>query len=147
MSIATRSCSSIRVADFYLQRTVFEGRVVMETELEARLHPTVNKAIAALQVGDKLRWLTCFTASAKLFDNGKRGNFHQFSRDNVGAMYFTSIEHVDSDGRGVRGWLHLGDSEEVVAYFKFRIDTTEMCSRLDVARLEGDRHFSLQAYR
>ncbi|GGA29946.1 hypothetical protein [Dyella nitratireducens] len=115
----------------------------MDIDLEAGLHPTVHKAISALQVGDKLTWLTCFTASAKLFDNGKRRGFHQFSRDHVGMMYFTTIEHVDRDGRGMRGWLHLGDDEEIVAYFKFRIDTAEMCSRLDVSRLEGDRHFPL----
>lgn len=114
----------------------------MDIDLEAHLHPTVRRALSALQGGDKLAWLTCFTASAKLFDNGKRASFQQFSRDGVGMMYFASIEHIDSDGRGVRGWFHL-DHEEVVAYLKFRIDTTEMCSRLDVARLEGDRHMSL----
>jgi len=116
----------------------------MAIDLEARLHPTVHKAISALQGGDKLRWLTCFTASAKLFDNGKRRGFQQFSRDNVGIMHFTGIEHIDSDGRGLRGRLHIGNNEEVTAYFKFRIDSTEMCSRLDVSRMEGDRHLPLQ---
>ena len=125
-----------------MQQVVFGDASCMDIDLEARLHPTVPMAIRALQAGDKLAWLTCFTASAKLFDNGKRGSFQQFSRDNVGVLYFTNIEHIDSDGRGLRGWLHL-DHEEVVAYFKFRLDSTEMCSRLDVARLEGDRHLAL----
>ncbi|RUL75905.1 hypothetical protein [Dyella choica] len=116
----------------------------MNIDLEAGLHPTVHRAISALQGGDKLAWLTCFTAAAKLFDNGKRGNFHQFSRDSVGVMHFIAIEHIDSDGRGLRGWLHLDHREEVIAYFKFRVDSTEMCSRLDVARLEGAQHLSLQ---
>jgi hypothetical protein len=119
----------------------------MDIDSEARLHPTVHKAISALQAGDKLTWLTCFTASAKLFDNGKRRSFYQFSRDKVGEMNFTTIEHIDSDGRGVRGWFHLDDGEEIVAYFKFRIDTAEMCSRLDVYRLEGERHLPLQGDR
>ncbi|GLQ88335.1 hypothetical protein [Dyella flagellata] len=119
----------------------------MDIDLDVGLHPTVHKAVSALQAGDKLTWLTCFTASAKLFDNGKRSSFHQFARDNVGVMYFTTIEHIDSDGRGIRGWLRLDGHEEVVAYFKFRIDTTEMCSRLDVARLEGGQHLALQEAR
>lgn len=117
----------------------------MAIDWEPRLHPTVHKAMSALQAGDKLRWLTCFTASAKLFDNGKRRGFQQFSRDCVGVMHFTTVEHVDSDGRGLRGRLHVGDREEIDAYFKFRIDSTEMCSRLDVSRLEGDRHLPLRA--
>lgn len=115
----------------------------MEIGPEVRLHPTVHAAISALQIGDKLTWLSCFIAAAKLFDNGKRSDFQQFTRESIGVIYFTAIEQADSDGRGVHGWLHTRDEKTVRAYFKFRLDNTAMCSRLDVARLEDDNMLPL----
>lgn len=111
----------------------------MDIDSGVYLHPTVRTAIAALEAGDKLGWLTCFTAGAKLFDNGKRKNLFHFTRDNVGSMYFTTIERADNDGRDVYGLLRIRDEENVQAYFKFRMDAAAMCNRLDVGRVDGDQ--------
>lgn len=107
------------------------------------LHPTVRTAISALQAGDRLNWLTCFTAGAKLFDNGKRKSLFNFTRDHIGSMHFISIERVDNDGRDVYGVLKVREEENIRAYFKFRLDAAAMCSRLDVGRQEGDEFLSL----
>ena len=110
------------------------------------IHPTVRTAIAALQAGDKLAWLTCFTAGAKLFDSGKRKSIFNFTRDNIGLMHFTDIERVDNDGRDVYGMLRLRDEETIHAYFKFRLDAAAMCSRLDIGPVDGDQPLSLLPY-
>ena len=107
------------------------------------LHPTVRTAISALQAGDRLSWLTCFTASAKLFDNGKRKSLFNFTRDHIGSMQFTSIERADNDGRDLYGVMKIRAEENVHAYFRFRLDAAAMCSRLDVGRQDGDEFLSL----
>jgi hypothetical protein len=107
------------------------------------VHPTVRTAISALQAGDKLGWLTCFTAGAKLFDNGKRRSLFNFTRDNIGLMQFNDIERVDNDGRDVYGMLRFREEKSFRAYFKFRLDAAAMCSRLDIARMDGEQSLSL----
>lgn len=102
----------------------------------------VRTAISALQAGDKLGWLTCFTAGAKLFDNGKRRSMFNFTRDHVGAMRFTEIERVDNDGRDVYGVIRLRDEQDIHAYFKVRLDAAAMCSRLDIGRTDEDQPLS-----
>lgn len=107
------------------------------------VHPTVRTAVSALQAGDKLGWLTCFTAGAKLFDNGKRRSLFNFTRDNIGLMQFNDIERVDNDGRDVYGMLQFREEESFRAYFKFRLDAAAMCSRLDIGRMDGEQSLSL----
>jgi len=101
------------------------------------VHPTVRTAIDALQAGDRLAWLTCFTAGAKLFDNGKRKSLFNFTRNHIGSMQFTSVDRIDNDGREVYGVLQIRDEENVHVYFKFRLDAAAMCSRLDIGRQDG----------
>ena len=109
----------------------------MEIASRLYLHPTVRSAIDALQAGDRLAWLTCFTASAKLFDNGKRKSLFNFTRDHIGSLRFTSIERSDSDGRDVYGVMQVREEEGVRAYLKFRLDAAAMCNRLDIGRQHG----------
>ena len=118
----------------------------MDIDSGVYLHPTVRTAVAALQAGDKLAWLTCFTAGAKLFDNGKRKNLFHFTRNSLGSIRFTDIERVNNDGRDIYGLLRIGDEENIHAYFKFRLDAAAMCSRLDVGRMDGDQLLSLLSY-
>jgi hypothetical protein len=106
---------------------------------DLHLHPTVETALSALQAGDTLSWLGCFTAKAKLFEDGKRTDLYKFTREKVGWAYFTSLDHVHNDGRHVYGRLHVRRKGVIRVYFKFRLDTTGMCSRLDVGHWDGSR--------
>lgn len=126
----------------YASNAAFSSHT-MEIPSGTYVHPTVRAAISAFQAGDKLGWLTCFTAGAKLFDNGKRRSVFNFTRDNIGTMQFTSIDRVDNDGRDVYGTLRVRDEGNVHAYFKFRLDAAAMCSRLDIGRVDGDQPLSL----
>jgi hypothetical protein len=109
----------------------------MAIESDLYLHPPVETALSALQSGDKLSWLGCFTAKAKLFENGKRADLYQFTRQKVGWAYFISFDRVENDGRHIYGRLHIRQQGIIRVYFKFRLDTTAMCSRLDVGHWDG----------
>ncbi|RDS83504.1 hypothetical protein DWU98_03940 [Dyella monticola] len=110
----------------------------MAFEPEFHLNPTVKAALTALQAGDALAWLGCFTAKAKLFEDGKRADLYRFTREKVGWAYFTSLDHVREDGRHVYGRLHVRQRGVDRVYFKFRLDSTAMCSRLDVGHWDGN---------
>jgi hypothetical protein len=107
------------------------------------LHPTVRTAISALQAGDRLAWLSCFTAGAKLFDNGKRRSLFNFTRDYVGSLRFSAIERSENDGREVYGLMTMRAAEDAHVVFKFRMDAAAMCNRLDVGRTDGGQRLSL----
>jgi hypothetical protein len=118
----------------------FSGkRLPMEIGSGLYLHPTVRTAIDALQAGDRLAWLSCFTAGAKLFDNGKRKSLFNFTRDHIGSIRFSSIERADNDGRDIYGVMQVREEENVHGYLKFRLDAAAMCNRLDIGRQEGEQ--------
>jgi hypothetical protein len=107
------------------------------------LHPTVRSAISAMQAGDRLAWLSCFTAGAKLFDNGKRRSLFNFTRDYIGSLHLSAIERSDNDGRDVYGAIRIHGEEDAPVFFKFRMDAAAMCNRLDIGRLDGGQRLPL----
>lgn len=97
-------------------------------------HPTVKKAIDALQAGDKNAWFALFTADAELFDDGHKMNFKNFFDKALGHERFTAIDKVENNGLNLYGRFHSDQWGDFKTYFRFTINTEGKISRLDIGQ-------------
>ena len=97
-------------------------------------NPTVKAAIIALQEGNREAWSALFEPHAKLFDDGKPRNLHDFTRDALGHERFTSIDQVVNNGLELAGDFHSEQWGDFRAYFNFQLSHTGKIVRLDIGQ-------------
>jgi hypothetical protein len=94
----------------------------------------VRGAIAALQAGNKMKWLAFFSADAKMTDDGSPRSFTEFSDDALGHERFTSIDRVENNGLDVYVLFHSNRWGDFKTYFKFHPGSDEKFTRLDIGQ-------------
>lgn len=102
--------------------------------IEKLTHPTVRKAIEALQAADKKAWYALFTPDAVLFDDGNKINFKSFSERALGHERFASIDKVENNGLHIYGHFHTEQWGDFTTYFKFQLTKEGMFNRLDIGQ-------------
>ena len=95
---------------------------------------TVKGAIDALQEKNSKKWLTYFTADAKMTDDGNPRDFQSFSKNALGNEWFTELDRVENDGKDVYGHLTTKQWGDFNVYFKFHINSDGKIHRLDIGQ-------------
>jgi hypothetical protein len=96
-------------------------------------HPTVKAAMEAWQGKDLAKWLSFFTADAKLLDDGNPRDFKKFSAE-IGKERFTSINKVENGGLDIYGNFHSDQWGDFKTYFKFHLNAEGKFDRLDIGQ-------------
>jgi hypothetical protein len=99
-----------------------------------KMNPIAQKAIDALNAGDKKAWFALFTDDAQLFDDGNKMNFKSFFEKALGHERFTSIDKVENNGLDVYGKFHSDQWGDFKTYFKFHINAQGKINRLDIGQ-------------
>jgi hypothetical protein len=99
-------------------------------------HPVAKAAIEAWQQGDSGKWLSFFTADAKLLDDGHFRNFKKFSTEAIGTERFTSIDKVEGSGLSVYGKFHSDTWGDFKTYFKFHVNGAGKIDQLEIGQAD-----------
>jgi hypothetical protein len=112
----------------------------MGLEVEAMIipdgitNPVVRTAIAALQAGDKAKWLSLFAQNAVLLDDGQPRDFLRFSEEALGHELFRSIDQVHNQGLSIEGQFHSDTWGDFRTYFRFTLDGSNKIIKLDIGQ-------------
>lgn len=106
----------------------------IKMDLSKITNTTVRGAIEALQDKDSKKWLTYFTADAKLTDDGKPRDFQDFSKNAVGDEWFTEIQRVENDSKDIYGHLTTKQWGDFNVYFKFHLNNENKINQLDIGQ-------------
>lgn len=97
-------------------------------------HPVVKAAIEALQQGDLQAWNALFSNDATLFDDGRKIDLHNFSKEALGHERFTAIDKIENNGLDLYGKFHSDQWGDFKTYFKFHINDDNKISRLEIGQ-------------
>jgi hypothetical protein len=103
-------------------------------EIHATMHPAVRAIIEAFQRGDRLAWLSNFTANARLLQNGKRRDLLRYVTTCVGNDHFDAIDHVGRDGTSLCGQYMVLGHGLITTSLKFQIDSAGKCYQLEIVQ-------------
>lgn len=95
--------------------------------------PDVQKAIEALQAGDK-KWYGFFTENPVMTDDGNTVDFRSFFSNALGKEVFLSIDRVENNGTHIYGNFKAGQWGTFPVFFKFHRNTGGKFDRLDIGQ-------------
>jgi len=99
----------------------------------------VQRAVAALNAGDRAAWLALFTSDATLTDDGRQQDFVQWSDNEIfgkGHGRLTSIDREEDGGLTLYGRFHSAQWGSFKTFFKFHQRGDKLCG-LDVGQVDG----------
>jgi hypothetical protein len=96
--------------------------------------PVVRAAIEALEDGDLHTWLHLFTPDASLYDDGRKIDLKEFSRNALGKERFTSIDKVENEGWDIYGQFHSDQWGDFKTFFRFSTDENGKIVRLEIGQ-------------
>ncbi|WP_291914503.1 hypothetical protein [Chitinophaga sp. CB10] len=94
----------------------------------------VRQAIEAWQHGDSETFLSYFTDSPTMADDGNPRVFSSFVESACGHERFTSIDKVENNGLEVYGKFHTESWGDFKTYFKFHMNAAGKFDRLDIGQ-------------
>lgn len=113
------------------QQTIQKSQHMITEQLK---HPVVKSAIEALQQGDLQAWNALFSSDAALFDDGRKIDLHNFSKDALGHERFTAIDKVENNGLDIYGKFHADQWGDFKTYFKFHINADHKINKLEIGQ-------------
>jgi len=112
---------------------------IQQMDTSKLTNETVKGAIEALQEKDKEKWLTYFTADAKMTDDGNPRDFQSFSKNAVGDEWFTELHRVENNGKDIFGHLVTKQWGEFDVYFKFHVNAENKIHQLDIGQVSKQK--------
>lgn len=95
---------------------------------------TVKQALEAWQNGDSKTFLSYFTASPKMTDDGNPRGFTGFVKTACGHEKFLTIDKVENDGKGIFGNFIAGQWGTFKVFFKFHQNLEGKFDKLDIGQ-------------
>lgn len=103
-------------------------------DLSKITNPTVNAAMTAWQNGDSKTFLSYFTASPTMTDDGSPRSFQSFVKDACGEEKFLTIDSVENEGKDITGNFKAGKWGTFKVFFRFHLNADGKFDRLDIGQ-------------
>lgn len=111
-----------------------QSRIKMD--IDKITNPVAQRAIEALQIGDRDAWSALFTSQASFYDDGNKRDLGAFTKSAIGHERFTSIDKVEDDGTSVFGNFHSDQWGDFKTYFKFTIGSDGKINKLEIGQAD-----------
>lgn len=98
------------------------------------INSTVKQAFEAWQNGDSQTFLSYFTASPQMTDDGNPRDFAGFVKAACGHEKFLTIDKVENDGKDIFGNFKAGQWGTFKVYFKFHQNAEGKFDKLDIGQ-------------
>jgi|GEM_PF-203065 len=103
-------------------------------DLSKITNPKVNAAMTAWQNGDSKTFLSYFTASPTMTDDGSPRSFQGFVKEACGEEKFLTIDTVENAGKDITGNFKAGKWGTFRVFFKFHQNAEGQFDRLDIGQ-------------